>query len=550
MVKRPKRRKPNLAPLAIDDIPSGGELSGWLAKQTYPPAALRQAANDLAASDRTLDALYLLDHLIGRELTLPVDWKTTGQLLCRLGEFAQGIDALQKYERFVPHDPEGNHDLGRAFYKLGRTSLAQHYLRNAIRLSSELSPLLALATMIPGASDASQHEILFCRTEFAKQLGQSDPPLRLITENQESSPNRPTPIGFISSWFDKENYMKPVWALINHLNRDRFIVHFFDDTDSDEQGRPPGYQEIATDVWHATSSRSNADLAKLIADSDVQIAIDLNAYSTPHRLGLFNKRFSPVQAAWFNMYATSGLPELDYIIGDHVTVKPDEDQFYSESVARLNQSYLTFSVTHQAPPLVEPPVTHSGHVTFGSLVTFYKITPAVIKAWSNILQRTANSRLLLGNAELKSKHNGRFLLDQFETNGISPDRIQLLGPAPHDQFLRYYDQIDIALDAFPYNGGTTTMEAIWQGVPVITFDGDRWASRTSASLLAETPFAEFIAEDIEGYVETAVQLATAEDRDSKLTELRRSCRTQLESSTVCDAQAFARDMESLFVSWL
>ena len=185
-------------------------------------------------------------------------------------------------------------------------------------------------------------------------------------------------------------------------------------------------------------------------------------------------------------------------------------------------------------------------MTFGSLVTQYKITAPVLDAWAAVLQAVPTARLLLGNTELDSACNRDYVAARFKQRGIDAARIEFRGRADHRTFVEYYNAIDIALDAFPYNGGTTTMEAIWQGLPVITFDGDRWASRTSASILAGTPLTQFVATDVEGYVQTAINLASDPYVAERLRSLRHSMRGLLMDCPACDTQALANAMEALY----
>ena len=544
MAKRPRRRKKTPSKISGD----ARDIDSVLDSNQSDPGELRRLAHRFVQDGKVIDALRMLDRIIELDRAGAKDWKQTGQLLCSIGEFAQGADALRRSVEADDSDAEAWHDCGRAHYKLGLTDRAAEDLIESAKRTSDLSPYLALATLAPGVDTFDNPRILHWRREFAKRLSEHEPSESFLTGGGANIDR--ARIGFVSSWFDKENYMKPVWALINELNRDRYEIHLFDDCDSKQTSRPRGYQPYAGDRWQATASLDNLHLARQIARQNINILVDLNAYSTPLRLGLFNHRCAPIQAAWFNMYATSGLPEMDYIIGDHAVVDGNEDPFYSEKVTRLEQSYLTFTVTHAAPPIVSPPVTQKGRITFGSLVTLYKITPTVIETWAKILQCVNDAQLLIGNADLKSKQNQQFLLDCFAKHQIDPKRLIIKGPAPHDQFLRYYDEIDIALDAFPYNGGTTTMEAIWQGVPVVTYRGDRWASRTSASLLRGTHLERYLADDRDGYIETAVRLANHPDRNATLSNLRQTTRERLISSPVCDASSFARGMESVFDSWL
>ncbi|MCA9135614.1 MAG: tetratricopeptide repeat protein [Planctomycetales bacterium] len=532
-------------------------------RRSHPSDAdvLRLSAEAFAAASRPIDALRALDRIVEVERADASDWKRMGCLLCEVGEFAQGLGALQRSIELDPSDVEAWYECGRASYKLGDTTRAVIELGQAVRLTDVLAPKLALATTAPGADELTQEDILRVRRDFAAALAveelKSPPetPCDTTSDGKKTEPPRSGTdgkirVGFVSSWFDRENYMKPVWALINAIDRDQFVVYCYCDTPTDGPDDLPGYQSRDVDRLVATAGWSNGRLADAINADGIDILVDLNAYSTPERLGLFLYRCAPVMAAWFNMYATSGLPEIDYIIGDDQVVGADEDQYYSETVARLPLSYLTFSVTHQAPPVVPPPLASRGYVTFGSLVTQYKITPTVIATWSELLGRVDRSHLLIGNTALASAENRRYVQDAFAGHGIDPGRLTFRGPASHDKFLRYYDEIDIALDAFPYNGGTTTMEAIWQGVPVVAYRGDRWASRTSASILSGTHLSSWVASDRRGYVDLAAQMATDADCLGRLTELRQTMRTRLTSSSVCDAAALARAMEDLFRKWL
>jgi protein O-GlcNAc transferase len=228
-------------------------------------------------------------------------------------------------------------------------------------------------------------------------------------------------------------------------------------------------------------------------------------------------------------------------------VRADEECEYTERVECLPGSYLTFEVGHRAPPIGPPPCQSNRHVTFGSLVSQYKLTHVVLDAWAEILRRAGSSRLLLGNRALASECNRQYVQRQFAERGVGSEQLAFLPPADHYEFLNYYNQIDVALDAFPYNGGTTTMEAIWQGVPVLTFDGDRWASRTSQTLLRRTHLTDFVAADAPAYVETAVAIAADPQTRSRLAALRTDMRDRLLASPACDAAGLAREMEKIYL---
>ncbi len=447
-------------------------------------------------------------------------WKQTGQLLTNVGEYAQALGAFQRSIELDEWDAEVRHDYGRVLYKLGDLAGAVEQLEKATELCDELAPWQALAILAPGNPGYSNADVLRIRRTFAAKLAQySDHAAVAKRDVKRASRLR---IGYLSSWFDRENYMKSVWGLINQHDRTQFEIHLFSDT-SVEQGLP-GYEPRGGDHTHETRHLDNEGLADAIGRAGIDILVDLNSYSTPDRLGLFLSHPAPVTVAWFNMYATSGLPGFDYIVGDAVTVRPGEEIHYCEKVLRLPQSYLSFTVTHDAPPIVDPPCCRHGHITFGSLAPLYKMVAPVLDAWAAILRMIPTVRLLLGNTALDSACNRDHVAQRFLTRGIDSARIEFRGCADHRSFLEYYNAIDIALDTFPYNGGTTTMEAIWQGVPVVTYDGDRWASRTSASILTGTTCAEFVAADVESYIQSAITLASDPKIAQRLRTLRHSLR--------------------------
>jgi predicted O-linked N-acetylglucosamine transferase (SPINDLY family) len=352
-------------------------------------------------------------------------------------------------------------------------------------------------------------------------------------------------VGYVSAFFPKRNWMKPVWGLINHHDRDRFEVHLFSDGPGSEIGDE--YEGNPRDRFHEVQSLSNSALARLVHELEIDILVDLNAYSRPSRLPLFALRPAPVQIAWFNMFATSGLGGIDYLIGDHHVIPIGEEAFYSERVVRVPGTYLTFEVRYPVPEVAAPPCLERGVLTFGCLAPQYKVTTEVVRAWATILKESPGTRLLLKNVVLGQPAARDYVHGLFDRYSIPADRIILEGPADHYSFLERYAEIDVALDTFPYNGGTTTMESLWQGVPVFTFTGDRWAARISASLLREAGLLEFIAADLEGYIAKAIAIAVDPGTPERLGSLRRTMRDRLRAQPVCDVGAFARNMEEAYL---
>ncbi len=494
---------------------------------------------------RLLPALRAYDRVIELGAASAATWCRTGNALADVGEYAQAIGAYEKCLDQEASCAEAHHNLARVLYRLGQIDRAVEHLERCAGFSTAIDPWLSLATLIPGDPAADNRRILEVRQALVSRLTAIENVARKHNADRAHwGSHARLRVGYLSAFFDRANYMKPVWGLINHHDRTRLELYLLSDTPL-SRGMP-GYEPRTEDQLLEVGGLNNEELAALIHDARIEILVDLNGYSVPERLGLFLHPVAPITVAWFNMYATSALPGIDFLIGDDETISNHETRYFTEKVLRLPLSYLTFEVRHPVPPVVEPPCLGNGFLTFGSLVTQYKICPPVVAAWAEILRRVPSARLLLGNSTLKSICNREFVVDKFRQLGVEEGRLTLVGPADHYHFLEYYDQIDMALDAFPYNGGTTTMEAIWQGVPVLTFDGDRWASRTSQTLLRRSPLSCFVASDVGAMVEMAVRLAEDGATPQMLAQLRRSLRDQLAASEACDTARLAAEMERIY----
>jgi predicted O-linked N-acetylglucosamine transferase (SPINDLY family) len=274
----------------------------------------------------------------------------------------------------------------------------------------------------------------------------------------------------------------------------------------------------------------------------LDVLVDLNGYSDMTRLPLLLHQAAPVQLAWANMYATTGFATVDCVIGDAWTIPPEEGKFCVERVRRVPHTYLAFDPFYPVPDVAPAPRERAGHVTFGSLMSAYKITDQVIASWSRILSGVPGSRLLLRNRALSHASNRADFATRFAANAIDTGRLSLEGGGEHFDFLRTYDRIDIALDAFPYNGGTSTAEAIWQGVPLLTFDGDRWASRTSRSILMEAGLGEWVAPDQPAFEAMAIRLGLGPEG---LASIRAGLRAKVVASGACDTVGLCRALETI-----
>jgi len=476
----------------------------------------------------------------------PRAWFARGCAEIAREEFAPAIPCFERAIALRPEWLEARHNLARALYGMGQVSRAYEEFKACAARSEEGSRLARamLAVIAPGAPQADNQDVLKMRNAWvrdlcAENLPAETAPTILLTSGKLK-------IGYVSSFFSRDNWMKPVWGLINQHDRRDFDIYLF--SDGPRSTILHGYNSTDADHFFDTTRLSNEDLAALIRKNEIQVLVDLNGYSDMKRLPMFMLRPARVIVGWFNMYATTSMPCFDYLVGDREAIPPEEEDFYSEKVKRVTHSYLTFCVDYPVPPVAELPCTRDCPFTFGCLGSQYKITSEVVKAWSRILAASPGSRLLIKNRHLGSRSSREFMENLFSRFGVARERLLLEGPEDHFEFLKAYDKVDLAFDTFPYNGGTTTTEAIWQGVPVVTFAGDRWASRTSASILRAGGLREFVANNLEEYISLAGHLANSPEEITRLAWIRTNMRKQLIASSVCDTRGFAREMEGIYRS--
>jgi protein O-GlcNAc transferase len=476
-------------------------------------------------------------------------WYGLGRTHMEAGRAAAAAKAFEECVALAPRFAFGVHDLGKSLFELGCIERAMTLLRRAADLGENevrRHALENLAILVPGSPADDNRSILETRQAWGRLMvdGARIQPARQCGNLPLESHAGPLRIGYLSSFFHRPNWMKPVWALINRHDRDRFQLHLFCDAPPQQLEAP--YRPHPADRIHDIRRLSDEQAAVLIAEQKLDLLVDLNGYSAPQRLPLCLLRSAPRLVGWFNMYATSGLDCYDYLIGDEHVIPVAEEPFYTEQILRVPHCYLTFEVDYPVPDVGPLPALTGAPFTFGCLASQYKINEQVVVAWSEILKRCPGVRLLIRNKALGESAAQQQLRERFAAQGISVEHLLLEGPSTHFEFLDTYRRIDLALDVFPYSGGTTTMEALWQGVPVVSFNGDRWASRTSVSLLQAAGLGEFVGRSLREYVDLAVNWAADRETLARLAMVRSGLREQLRLSPVCDSTAFAQDMECLY----
>ena len=293
--------------------------------------------------------------------------------------------------------------------------------------------------------------------------------------------------------------------------------------------------------WHTVHSLSDEHLAQLVRNDSIDILIDLSGHTGDNRLPMFAWKPAPVQVTWLGYFATTGVAAIDYLIADPWTLPDSEEVNFSETIWRLPETRLCFTPPAEALEVAPLPALSNDFITFGCFNNLTKMNDQVVALWARIFVAIPNSRLFLKSQPLGEASVQQSVSKRFADHGIDPQRLILEPYVPRGNYLAAYNQVDIALDPFPFPGGTTTVEALWMGVPVLTLAGKHFLARQGVGLLMNAGLPEWVASDRENYVALAVQHASDPHR---LATLRAGLRQQVLASPIFDAARFARHFEA------
>jgi predicted O-linked N-acetylglucosamine transferase (SPINDLY family) len=369
---------------------------------------------------------------------------------------------------------------------------------------------------------------------------QHEAPLRANRKyaNRASAEGRRLRIGYVSADFRAHCQALFMTPLLAHHDRTRFEIHAYSSVVRPDAttARLAGYVE----KWRDVRTLSNATLADNIRADDIDILVDLTMHMSDGRPLMFARKPAPVQVAWLAYPGTTGIEAMDWRLTDPWLDPPEHDGHYSERSWRLPHTFWCYDAIDTDTEVNALPAAHAGHVTFGSLNNPCKLTQTTLRLWARIFDWLPTARLVLMAAEGDARHR---LAQRLAQAGIEPARVRFVPFRPRDAYLRSYHEIDIGLDTLPYNGHTTSLDALWMGVPVVTRIGPTVAGRAGLSQLANLDLVELAANSDDAFVETAVSLASDLPR---LASLRGTLRARMQQSPLMDGERFARGVEAAF----
>jgi protein O-GlcNAc transferase len=468
-----------------------------------------------------------------------------GNTLATLGRVREAIGHYEQAIALKPDDAEVHGNLANALSAFGRADEAFERFERALALTPDNNATYSNLLLVMNASARFDAENVFAAHRRYAERFETPLVASWPQHANERSPDRPLRIGYVSSDLRTHSiawFIEPVLA--NH-DRERFQVYAYHGHEvEDEVSRR--LRAYVTE-WRTLVGLSDEEVARGIREDGIDILVDLNGHTAMNRLLVFARKPAPVQVTWLGYPNTSGLAAMDYRLTDRFA-DPEgmTERYHTETLWRLPESFSCYRPPDAAPEVGALPCVESGAVTFGSFNNRAKIGPEVVALWASVLHGVPGSRLMLKGKGYDDESVQAALREAFRDHGIGSERLQLHGGHDtHAEHLRRYHEIDIALDPFPYNGTTTTCDALWMGVPVVTLEGHAHVSRVGVSLLNHLGLSEWIANSAQGYVEIAARWAADAPR---LAALRRQLRARMTGSPLTDARTFTRHLESSYRS--
>jgi protein O-GlcNAc transferase len=481
-----------------------------------------------------------------RELT-PDFIEVYDKLGATLQKKGEGDKAIECYRRALSLQPDfvGAYiGLGRALRDQGKYAEAEESFRKSLEILPDCFACYSnLLFQILYNTDYDAKTVRFEHQKFAEHCAK--PCISsILPYTNNTSTDRKLKIGYVSLDFRCHSVAYFFEPILHTHNRGNLEVFCYSDVINAAQDEVTARIKLRTDKWRNLVGMSDDQAVELIRKDEIDILIDLAGLTSP-RILLFARKPAPVQVTWIGYPATTGLSTMDYKIVDNFT-DPEgiTEQFYTEKLIRMPKSFLCYLPEKDSPAVRDLPALKSGHITFGSFNNFAKISPATFGLWNKILKAIPDSHLVIKTWSFSDKTARQYSLDMFLKEGISSERIILLPYEPSAKgHLDLYNRIDIALDTFPYNGTTTTCEALWMGVPVVTLSGNTHVSRVGLSLLSNVGLPELVARTSDEYVAIAINMA---GDLKKLQSLRKNLRDMMSHSPLTDSQRFTTNLENIY----
>jgi len=534
---------------------------------------LYRAAIRLHQQGRGTDAGSLYDRILAEQPGHAGALHLKGVLALQASDYEAAIALIGRSLEIEPRHGLALANLGVAYRSLGQFDTAIRYLRDALALDPDSPMVLANLGQALNRAGFIAESVIYNRRALDKQpnqiglqssvlfaenyLAETDPvalaerarqvgdliaraaPAR-TTHSNDPDPERRLRVGFVSGDLRSHPIGRFLLGALRGFGPDTQLDFYAYANSEDEDAITDALKQVIPN-WLNVTKMSDGELDARIAADKIDVLFDMSGYTGSNRLKVFSMKPAPVAVSWIGYFATTGLTAIDYVLASQWVVPEREEDQWIEKVWRLPDTYLCFTEPPHAPRPKALPALASGHVTFGCFNNFNKLSDVTLAAWRELMDKVPGARLVLRSSGYYHERTIPDLETRLAAAGLDTARIRIDPKLKdYDAHLRSYDEIDIALDPFPYNGGTTTVEALYMGVPVLVRAGDRYVAHMGEGILHSAGLSGWIAPDAARYATLGAQLAG--DLDSIAT-LRAGLRERMLASPLFDAPRFARNLE-------
>jgi protein O-GlcNAc transferase len=454
------------------------------------------------------------------------------------GRLSEAIETLRQAVTLHPESAAAHINLG-------------FVLRNSRKLKEATASIQQAVTLQPRMSSAHSSLLLVLQYTSELTMERWQNALKAFSNSLVDSrkfihkrtlENRRLRIGYVGPDFRTHSCSWFFGSLLANHNRSTFEIFCYSNALNPDS--VTDQLQAKAEHWHNIVGLSVASIVQLIYDHKIDILVDMAGHTPGNSLEVFAYKPAPVQVSWLGFPGSTGLAEMDYRLSDAWLTPEGTPEYFSEKIWNLQRPVHCYTPISNAPPAAPLPANRNGYLTFGSFNNLTKLTDETIALWASVLRAISSSRLVLKDLSTRDAGVQKGILDVFATHGILPERITFLEQqAWIVDHLASYGEVDIALDTYPYNGATTTMEALWMGVPVISLVGNRTSSRYGLSFLSGAGLQELAVDSPEAYVKAALKLS---NNLQDLSTLRMQLRQRIGQSPLCNGLDFARSVENAF----
>lgn len=507
-------------------------------KSNYPEAFYNMGMSyqKLGDKDKSLNSFL-------KAIELKTDYAEAynyiGLLYFDEGEYEKSLEYFKKSIEIKPNYEKAYNNLGNLLSDLGKIEEAIDQYNKAIKIKNDYARAYSnLLFILNYKINFDLNEYLSEAKRFRLNCGKVKKNLHIKYQHEESP--KKLKIGFVSSDFGNHPGGYFTLSTIRELRKKNFELFAYSTFDRNDEiahhFKPLFYK------WNSIENKKEEEVIEQIIKDGIHILIDVQGHSAKNRLPIFFYKAAPIQATWLSQ-GSNGIPEIDYFIGSpHITPK-SEEKYYVEKIFRLPEISQCFTPPDFSLEIGKLPALKNNFITFGCLNKLSKINDEVIKLWSKILLSVDKSKLLLKTRELSNPKILTETLEKFKKFNIDKNRLILKGKSKtRKEVLENYNQIDISLDPFPFQGNTSTCESVWMGVPVITLKGNRYLFHFGESINSNLNMKDWIAKNPEEYVLKAVQFSS---NLKELSKIRYNLRDKAIQSPVFNAQTFAEHFSKM-----